>query len=240
VRTPTGRTWWLLGGTFVLSVAAGTVLYLTWPDVAALRDTNPDSTAFIDRYLERSNQTRVDRAWVPASRISAHLKKAVVVAEDLEFFSHDGFSRHEMQQAVRKALAEGERLRGASTITQQLAKNLWLSPSRNPLRKVREAVLTKQLERHLTKTRILELYLNVVEFGPGVYGAESAARQYFSKSAADLDQREAAMLAASLPRPSQWHPGVSSLNYARRVDRLIARMDQVTFLDRSLGLPAAP
>ncbi|MFQ5530084.1 MAG: monofunctional biosynthetic peptidoglycan transglycosylase [Gemmatimonadota bacterium] len=235
-----GRWRLLFGATLVVSLIAGAAIHLTWPDVEALRATNPGSTAFIDSYLERSGRTAVDRTWVPASSISGHLKEAVVVAEDIEFFSHDGFSRYEMEQAVRKALQERERPRGASTITQQLAKNLWLSPSRSLLRKVREAALTKQLERHLSKARILELYLNVVEFGPGVYGAESAARRFFAKSAAELDQREAAMLAASLPRPSQWHPGVASRNYARRVDALVDRMREVTFLDRRLGLTAAP
>lgn len=164
----------------------------------------------------------------------------MVVAEDLEFFSHDGFSTHEIGEAIREAIEEREPPRGASTLTQQLAKNLWLSPSRNPMRKASEVVLTKQLERELGKARILELYLNVVEFGPGVYGAEAAARRFFGKPAAALSPREAAMLAAALPRPSQWHPGVESPYYARRVETLLARMRQVTFLDRRLGIPSAP
>ncbi|HSM07564.1 MAG TPA: monofunctional biosynthetic peptidoglycan transglycosylase [Gemmatimonadota bacterium] len=213
---------------------------LTWPDVAALRDANPDRTAFIDRYVERSGRAPA-WTWVPASRISPHLEEAVIVGEDLEFFSHGGFSTHEIEQAIRRAIEEREAPRGASTITQQLAKNLWLSPSRNPLRKGREVILTKQLEGHLTKDRILELYLNVVEFGPGIYGAEAAGRHYFGKPASALSQREAAMLAAALPRPSQWHPGVTSTYYARRVETLLERMRQVTFLDRRLGIeePAA-
>jgi monofunctional biosynthetic peptidoglycan transglycosylase len=210
---------------------------LTWPDVSALRDTNPERTAFIERYAERSGRAAA-WAWVPASRISPHLKEAAIVGEDLEFFSHGGFSIHEIEQAIRRAIEEREAPRGASTITQQLAKNLWLSPSRNPLRKGREVVLTRQLEKHLTKSRILELYLNVVEFGPGVYGAEAAARHYFGKPASALSQREAAMLAAGLPRPSQWHPGVTSTYYARRVETLLERMRQVTFLDRRLGIEA--
>lgn len=212
----------------------------TWPDVESLRDSDPESTAFIERYLERTGGASVAWHQVPASRISPHLKKAVVVAEDLEFFSHDGFSAHEIGEAIREAIEEWEAPRGASTITQQLAKNLWLSPSRNPVRKVREVILTKQLEHHLSKERILELYVNVVEFGPGVYGAEAAARRYFGKPAASLGRREAAMLAASLPRPLQWHPGVESRYYARRVEALLVRMREVTFLDRRFGVPAAP
>jgi monofunctional biosynthetic peptidoglycan transglycosylase len=223
----------VVAGLVVLALWAGYEA-LTWPDVPALRDTDPERTAFIDRYAERSG--RAAWAWVPASRISPHLKEAAIVGEDLEFFSHGGFSIHEIEQAIRRAIDEREAPRGASTITQQLAKNLWLSPSRNPLRKGREVVLTMQLEKHLTKSRILELYLNVAEFGPGVYGAEAAARHYFGKPASALSRREAAMLAAALPRPSQWHPGVESPYYARRVETLLERMRQITFLDRRLGI----
>ena len=114
--------------------------------------------------------------------------------------------------------------RGASTITQQLAKNLWLSSSRNPLRKAKEAVLTWQLERRLTKRRILEVYLNVAQFGPGVYGAEAASRRYFGKSAAELTDEEAAQLGGSLRRPSTWHPGVSTPGYRRYVETIRRRM----------------
>ena len=219
-----------------------TWILITWPDVEALRTSNPESTAFLERYLERTGRSSVAWTPVPASRISPHLKEAVLVSEDLEFFSHDGFSTHEIGVALREAIEEWEPPRGASTITQQLAKNLWLSPSRNPLRKAREVILTKQLERHLGKERILELYLNVVEFGPGVYGAEAAARRYFGKSAGGLGPGEAAMLAAALPRPSQWHPGVESASYARRVDRILRLMERVSFLDRRLGItgPSAP
>ena len=122
--------------------------------------------------------------------------------------------------------------RGASTLTQQLAKNLWLSPSRNPLRKREEVVLTRQLEKHLDKRRILELYLNVVEFGPGVFGAEAAARHYFGKSARDLTEHEAAQLAGGLSRPSRWHPGSTSQAYARHVERIEGRMQKAEFLRR--------
>jgi monofunctional biosynthetic peptidoglycan transglycosylase len=231
------------GRNLLLGLAGLFLLWLlytwaTWPDVEALRAGNPESTAFIDRYLERSGASSVAWRPVPVSRISAHLKKAVLVGEDLEFFSHEGFSTYEIKQAIKEAIEEREAPRGASTITQQLAKNLWLSPSRNPMRKAKEVLLTKQLEGKLGKNRILELYLNVVEFGPGIYGAEAAARHYFGKPASALTEREAAMLAASLPRPRQWHPGVESPNYARQVDLILTRMRQVTFLDRRFGIPA--
>ncbi|HWP36277.1 MAG TPA: monofunctional biosynthetic peptidoglycan transglycosylase [Gemmatimonadales bacterium] len=220
-------------------VAASAYWWLTWPDVEALADRNPETTAFIERYREsRRAAGQPDRvAWrpVPYERISLHLKRAVVAAEDLEFFSHRGFSSSELKAAITKALREMEAPRGASTITQQLAKNLWLSPSRNPLRKLKEAVLTRQLERHLSKRRILELYLNVVEFGRGVYGAEAAAQAYFGKAADALTEEEAAQLAASLPRPATWHPGVTSAGYRRYVSEIRRRMDVATFLWRAVG-----
>ena len=177
---------------------------------------------------------RVAWTWVPYGAISAHVKRAVLVAEDINFFSHQGFEMEEARRAMARAIEEGELPRGASTITQQLAKNLWLSPSLNPVRKAREAILTWQLERALRKRRILELYLNVVELGPGVYGVEAASRRYFGKAAADLAPAEAAQLAAILPRPSRWHPGVRSAAYQAHVARILRRMDRAEFLRRQI------
>jgi monofunctional biosynthetic peptidoglycan transglycosylase len=223
--------WRLVGvATGVLLIAAIAV-WVTWPDVPALADTNPTTTAFIEDAKARGDQ--IEWRWVPYSEISNDLKKAVLVAEDLSFFSHKGFDTHEIKIAAREAV-QGNRVRGASTITQQLAKNLWLSPSRSPMRKLREVVLTRQLENHLSKRRILEVYLNVAEFGPGVYGAEAAARRFFGVSAAELDADQAAQLAASLPRPTTWHPGTSSRGYLRAVARIRLRADQSEWLDRLL------
>jgi monofunctional glycosyltransferase len=202
-----------------------------WPNVAALATRPPASTAFIERYraLERQagRSGRVQWTWVPYGRIAIPLKRAVVVAEDASFFSHRGFATAEIREAIDKAVREFGLPRGASTITQQLAKNIWLSPSRNPLRKAKEAMLTWQLERALSKRRILEIYLNVVEFGPGVYGAEAASRRYFGKPAAELTDEEAALLAAGLPRPSIWHPGVGTRAYRRYVDDIRRRMERI-------------
>ncbi len=209
-------------------VAAGAVAHqaATWPDVAALARGNPRSTAFIARFEGRGG--RVAWTWVPYDRISPHLKRAVVVAEDIGFFHHRGFAVAEIENALREAWEAKELPRGASTISQQAAKNLWLSAGWNPLRKVKEAILTRQLERALSKRRILEIYLNVAEFGPGVFGAEAAAQRYFGRPAATLDAGEAALLAAALPRPSRWHPGSPSRSYARhaaRIERRMARAD---------------
>lgn len=208
--------------------------WATWPDVARLKEEMPKSTAFIERYRERQTEAgKNDKvAWrpVPYARISPELKLAVLVAEDIDFFSHHGFAVEELKKAVQEAWAEGEMPRGASTLTQQLAKNLWLSPSRNPLRKLKEALLTRSLEKHLEKRRILELYLNVVEFAPGVYGAEAAAQRFYGKSAAGLSRQEAAALAGGLPKPSSWHPGSTSKVYLRRVERIAGRIERAAWL----------
>lgn len=207
-----------------------------WPDVAALGRRPPATTAFIERWRDRQRAAgrsdRVERAWVGYQAIAPGMKVAVLVAEDANFFSHRGFDSAEIQNALRKSFDDLELPRGASTISQQLAKNLWLSPSRDPLRKAREAALTWQLERTLGKRRILELYLNVVEFGPGVWGVESASRRYFGKPAAALSDDEAALLAAALPSPDTWHPGSTRPGYRRHADAVRRRMDKAHFLRR--------
>ena len=183
----------------------GVVLFL-WllemPDISALRAKNPTVTALMEtRQAQAKAQGHtVERhwLWVPLSRISPFLHQAVVAAEDASFFTHEGFDWEGIKDAALYNLEAGELKRGGSTITQQLAKNLYLSSERSLLRKAREALITRSLENHLTKERILELYLNVAEWGQGVYGAEAAARHHFQKSARDLTADEAAWLAASL------------------------------------------
>lgn len=206
----------------------------TWPSVGRLAVERPATTAFIEQYRARQRAAgrpdRVAWGWTPYGAISPALKRAVLVAEDVNFFSHRGFALDEMQNALEDALRDHELPRGASTITQQLAKNLWLSKSRNPMRKAREALLTWQIEHTLSKRRILELYLSVVEFGPGLYGVGAASQRYFGKTPADLDEREAAQLAAVLPNPASWHPGSSSAAYRRRVAAIERRMGRAAFL----------
>lgn len=205
----------------------------TWPDVEELADRHPTTSAFIEDYRGWGifgPKKEVEWKWVPYSRISPNLKRAVLVGEDLRFFGHHGFDDAEIKAALQDAWEEKELPRGASTLTQQLAKNLWLSPSYNPLRKVKEALLTRELERHLDKRRILELYLNFAEFGPGVYGAEAAARHYFGCSAASLSERQAAQLAASLPAPKSWHPGSGSRGYAVHTRTVLRRMARARWL----------
>jgi monofunctional biosynthetic peptidoglycan transglycosylase len=211
---------------------------LTWPDVGRLARQRPSSTAFIDDYRARQRALgRPDRLawqWTPYASISADVKRAVLVAEDINFFSHHGFEPAELKAALRDAVRDAEVPRGASTITQQLAKNLWLSPSRHPWRKAKEAVLAWQLERALDKRRILELYLNVAEFGPGIYGVGAASHRYFGKPASALGEEEAAQLAAALPYPAAWHPGATSGAYRRHVASIRQRMARATFLGRHI------
>jgi monofunctional glycosyltransferase len=239
-RRKGGRSGCLAIAALVALVAGGYAAWkaLTWPDVARLSGANPKTTAFIEMYrADRRAEGKSDRVawtWVPYAAISPALKRAVLVGEDIGFFSHHGFEVAEMKKALREAVEDKELPRGASTITQQLAKNLWLSPSRNPLRKVEEAVLTWQIERRLGKRRILELYLNIVELGPGVYGAEAGARRWFGKSAADLTDEEAAQLAASLPNPEDWHPGSASAAYRRHVQRILRRMEKASWIGNEL------
>lgn len=199
---------------------------ITWPDVSVLAKENPKSTAFIDAYRNRwfRPDREVEWKWVSYSRISRNLRRAVLVGEDAAFFGHEGFDTDEMRDAITQAIEKKRLPRGASTITQQLAKNLYLSPSRNPLRKIEEVILTRQLEAHLTKKRILEIYLNVVELGPGIYGAEAASRHYFGRSAAGLSPHQAAQLAGSLPAPKSWHPGSTSKKYLWHVRWIERRM----------------
>lgn len=162
-------------------------------------------------YREREWQSegrkiKIRQVWVPLSRISPFLIKAVLIAEDDKFWKHEGFDFEAIEKAVEKDLKVKKFKFGASTISQQLAKNLYLSPSKNPLRKAKEAVLTWRLEKKLTKRRILELYLNVVEWGDGIFGIEAASRFYYGKPAAALGPEEAAKLASVLPNPRKYNP----------------------------------
>ncbi len=198
---------------------------LTFPRIAALRTENPTTSSMIEHRIAQAaaagKEPRKYMIWTPIEQISPHLQRAVLAGEDARFFEHDGFDWEAIEKAWNDAVKEGEKeakesgeydrnswipplpsfTRGASTVTQQLAKNLYLSEDRNFLRKGREAVYTYYLEKELPKKRILELYLNVIEWGDGVYGAEAASRHYFRKSASNLSREEAAFLAAMIPSP---------------------------------------
>lgn len=213
-----------------LSVLAFTWL-LTLPDVGRLAKTNPGPTALMEhrQALAHTQRRPVPRqwTWVPLSRMSRHLQHAVIATEDASFFIHEGFDWEGIKDAAIHNLEAGEMKRGGSTITQQLAKNLYLSTERSLIRKAREALITRSLEHHLTKERILELYLNVAEWGNGVYGAEAAARHHFGKSAQELTAEEAAWLAAILSSPRRYDPLRKTAFLTKRHQRILKRMNRI-------------
>ncbi len=217
----------------MLALSAGAAayagyLFLTLPDVRPLRTTNPATTAFMElRAREargRGQSVRRAQRWVPYARISPDLTRAVLVAEDSAFWQHEGVDFDQIRESVETSLEQGTPARGASTITQQLAKNLYLSPSRDPVRKLREWLIARRLEAELSKRRILEIYLNVIEWGDGIYGAEAAARAYFGKPASDLSAGEAALLAGAIISPRQLNPARPSRRLAARQQLILQRM----------------
>ena len=208
-------------------IAIGAVLfgviayvYLTLPDVRELARANPTSTAWMRMRAEEAEsegrKLRHVHRWIPYSRISQHLKRAVLVAEDSAFWDHEGIDVEQIREAARINMERGAAVRGASTITQQLAKNLYLSPSRDPLRKLRELIIARRMEAALSKARIFEIYLNVIEWGDGIWGADAAARTYFGVSASGLGREQAALLAGAIINPRV-------LNPARPTSRLLSR-----------------
>jgi monofunctional biosynthetic peptidoglycan transglycosylase len=182
--------------------------YLVYPDVAYLKKNRPGKTAFMEYREETWHKKRINKsintAWVPLSEISPYVVKAVILAEDDNFWSHDGFDFNAMQKALQKDIKKKKFQAGGSTISQQLAKNLYLTPAKLPTRKIKEAILTWRIERQLSKRRIIELYLNVAEWGDGIFGIELAAQTNFGKHAANLNAREAATLAVILPSPRHY------------------------------------
>ncbi|TCS71318.1 monofunctional biosynthetic peptidoglycan transglycosylase [Sulfuritortus calidifontis] len=192
---------------------------------------NPASTAFMEAGLARLQEKQPDAElryrWVDYKNISIHLKRAVIAAEDAKFIAHEGFDWEGIETALEKNLKKGKVVAGGSTISQQLAKNLFLSASRNPLRKAQEAVITVMIEALWSKRRILEVYLNVIEWGNGIYGAEAAARRYFKTSAASLGPDQAATLAAMIPNPRYYETHRSARGLLKRKAIIAARMWQV-------------
>ena len=190
---------------------------------------NPESTAFMRARLEILQQdnpkARLRQQWVPYQRISGHLKRAIVAAEDAKFVNHNGFDWDGIQKAYEKNLREGEIVAGGSTITQQLAKNLFFSGERAWWRKAQEAVVAVMIETVMSKRRILEIYLNVIEWGEGVFGAEAAARHHYGTTAAGLSPEQAARLASIVPSPRRYGPASDTAYLQRRTQTLLARMN---------------
>jgi monofunctional biosynthetic peptidoglycan transglycosylase len=191
-------------------------------------DHNPESTAFMESRLavlqKHEPKATLKHQWVPYRRISAHLKRAIIAAEDAKFLEHEGFDWEGIQKAYERNLKRGKIVAGGSTISQQLAKNLFLSGERTWWRKAQEAVVTVMIETILSKRRILELYLNLIEWGSGVFGAEAGARYHFGISCADLSPDQAAQMAAMAPSPRRYAPGRETAYLAGRTDIIRSRM----------------
>ena len=219
-------TWYAL---LLALIALAAVQFWFLAHVWYWADHNPESTAFMRARLEILREddpnARIDQRWVPYGRISGHLKRAVIAAEDDKFSGHSGFDWEAVEKAYARNRQEGEIVRGASTISQQLAKNLFLSGERAWWRKAQEAAITVMLETVLTKRRILEIYLNVIEWGDWVYGAEAAARHHFGVPAVALSPAQAGRLAAMLPSPRSYSPGLDTVYLQRRTAAILARMN---------------
>ena len=224
-RNRRGLAWLFAALMLVLVGYHGWALWQVWQ----LRDHNPDTTAFmrsgLERLQSRNPGARLQHRWVPYEQISVHLKRAVIAAEDQKFLDHEGFDVDAIHEAYEKNARSGRIRRGASTISQQLAKNLFLSPPRTYLRKTHEAVMTLMIELVLSKRRILEVYLNVIEWGSGIYGAEAAAQHYYGKAAAELEPEEAARLAAMIPNPRFYTSNSSTPYLDERTEILLGQME---------------
>jgi monofunctional biosynthetic peptidoglycan transglycosylase len=232
--------WWKWAKITILVILGVVILYQGWIvfSIFRYRSSNPSSTAMMDQRASearaRGDDIKRVQMWIPYDRISRNLTRAVLAGEDSRFFDHAGFDWEEIRKALEEDWNEGQFKRGASTITQQLAKNLFLSTSKNPLRKLHEALITKEMEWILGKRRILEIYLNVIEWGDGVYGAEAAARTYFNTSAAAVSADQAAFLSAIIPSPNG---ALNPSTHRRRVERrknLIERLMRHVVVPRDL------
>jgi monofunctional biosynthetic peptidoglycan transglycosylase len=224
-----------IGRTIAAGPAVGFALlayfYVTLPDVRPLRTANPPTTAFMDlRAREaraKGDMPRRRQIWVGYRAISRDLIRAVLVAEDDAFWQHDGVDMNQLEESLQKDWERGRFIRGGSTITQQLAKNLYLSPSRSPIRKLRELIIARRLEVELPKPRILEIYLNVIEWGDGVYGAEAASQIYFQRHAGELTPQQGALLAAAIVNPHMMNPAKPTARLVRRQQMILQRMGVV-------------
>jgi monofunctional biosynthetic peptidoglycan transglycosylase len=238
----TGGRW--IAGTAAVGFGCLCYIYLTLPDVRPLKTTNPTTTAFIElraREARASGRTpRRVQQWVSYRRISPSLTRAVLVAEDAAFWQHEGLDVEQLEESLEVNWARGGFVRGGSTITQQLAKNLYLSPSRNPIRKFKELIIARRLEAELDKARILELYLNVIEWGDGIYGAEAAARTYFRSSAGSLGPAHSALLAGAIINPRVLNPARPTARLLRRQEIILRRMGSITPPPAPLAVPSPP
>ena len=224
--------WRVAAGSAGVLFACLVYTWLTLPDVRVYRTQVPVTTAFMrmraQEAIAAGKPPVTAHRFVRYGRISPSLVRAVLVAEDAAFFAHDGVDYDELKESIEINWERGGFIRGGSTITQQLAKNLFLSPTKNPYRKVRELLITRRLEAELSKTRILEMYLNLIEWGDGIWGAEAAAQRYFGVSASDLSAEQSALLAGAIPNPRVFSPAKPSARLLNRQRIILGRMERKT------------
>jgi len=227
------RTFFIAVGLFVLYE----LLTIPYFSIARLEKENPAVTALMKQRLEEAGEVeqplKITQKWIPLYRLPKHVTDAIVVAEDGTFYSHGGIDWFEVRESLEKNVDKWRFARGASTITQQLAKNLFLSTSKDPVRKFKEVLITILLEHFLSKSRILELYVNVIEWGRGVFGIEAASQRYFGKSASNLSLDEATRLAAVIPSPLRHRPNDDSRYVLRRKQIVLRRMEARNFVGRT-------
>ena len=221
--------WFLIALAALFAIA---VFYQAWiyTHIVWWKSHNPATTSFMESRLgglrENNPKAALKQQWVDYGKISVHLKRALIVSEDDTFVEHEGFNWEAMQKALEKNQKKGKVVAGGSTISQQLAKNLFLSGSRSMLRKAQEAVITVMLESVLDKQRIFEIYLNVIEWGDGIFGAEAAARHYYGISAAQLSPEQGAKLAAMVPRPRFYDRNRNAPWLLKKTEIILTRMPQ--------------
>lgn len=216
----------------LIILALGTIdigRYFVYPSVKELKETNPIPTAFMEfrkeQWADENRNIKMNHTWVKIGNISPNIIKAVLIAEDDGFYNHDGFDIKGMENAIERSIKKGT-LAGGSTISQQLSKNLYLSPSKNPIRKIKEAIITYRIEKTLSKRRILEIYLNIAEWGDGIFGIEAAARHHYHKSAKNLTALEASRLASVLPNPIIYDPNGNQKYVKNRANIIYNTMEK--------------
>jgi monofunctional biosynthetic peptidoglycan transglycosylase len=222
---------------FVLLVVFLIYLYLSLPDVTVWKNENPTETAYMQYESEKENQAgrkiKIHYQWISLNRVPELMRKSVIVAEDASFWGHEGIDWYEVKESLKKDIEEGEMTRGGSTITQQLARNLYLSPRKKIQRKLEEMLIARKLEKHLRKSRILELYFNVVQWGKDIYGIKTAAASYFNKQPAELELHEMVRLAAALPNPVRLRPDRVNRSILWRSKVVLRRLFKYKFISET-------
>jgi monofunctional biosynthetic peptidoglycan transglycosylase len=220
------KYFWKILTVLLILGAIDVARYFVYPDIDALKEIRPIPTAFMqyreNEWAQQNRDMHITQKWVSMKNISPNITKAVLIGEDDGFYHHDGFDVKGMENAIERSIKKGT-LAGGSTISQQLSKNLYLSPSKNPVRKIKEAIITWRIEKTLSKRRILEIYLNVAEWGDGIFGIEAAAHHYYHKSAKNLTAQEASRLASVLPNPIKYN-AIGDQKYVANRSRIILKI----------------